>query len=449
MTDLFASPNPFADSSPDNAREITVREFLDAGVARLHSQLTNDDEMRYSLFKTIAGVYEALGYSDKAEALYQETLTLADKLYGEESSEKVDVLQLLSWVTFDSARSDSLYELQLRLAGKLEKEPGPITARSLSRYGWWLADNGKPEEGERVLDRSISILRDAGPEETESLIGALVLGTEVKSGLDHLAEADTLAREAYRLRRETRGDNHPSTAIVLTQLGVVAEMRGDLERAERLKRKAVQIFKKSLGDHHDYTLAAQNNLTVLLDRTGRYQEAEELARNTLELREQYFGKDDPETIRTLQNLATCVMRQGRLDEAAPLFHEAYTRFKKSLSDGNPQIVFPLLSLTDLNIQRGNFREAESNAREARDYFARVLPASHPLNAVATSRLGETLLRQGRFEEAKPLLLDSYKALTESQGFDVYREKARARLFTFYTTLGRPEDAARFDTTDQR
>lgn len=449
LTDLFASPNPFADASPDDAREITVREFLDAGAARLHSQLANDDGMRYSLFETIASVYESLGYEDKAEALYAEILGLANRLYGSESRQTVDVLRDLASVTADSAKADSLFHLQLQLARKLESEPGPATARSLVQYGSWLAENGKAEAGERALDRSVSILRRAGSKETESLIGALLFSSQVKVILNHLSEADTLAKEAYRLRTLKRGKHHPSTAVILTQFAAVAEMRGDLDRAEKLKRETLDVFRESLGDHHTYTLSAANNLAVLLEKKGRYREAEGLARNTLELREKYFGEDDPETVRALQNLATDVMRQGRLDEAAPLFHEAYVRFQKSLSDGNPQIVFPLLSLSDLNIRRGNFREAESNARAARNYFARVLPAEHPLTAVATSRLGESLVRQGRFEEAEPLLIDSYNTLTKAQGFEVNKENARARLYSFYITLGRPEDAARFDTTDQR
>ena len=444
LTDLFSSPNPFDASSPADARDITVREFMDIGIDRVRSRFAGDDELRISLFETIAKVYEGLGYSEKARGLYEEIVTFARSRYGDRSKETINALRQLSGVTTDLAAADSLFELQLRLARELEGETGPLTARSLTLYGRRLAEKGEFDAGLEALAYAVATLREAGPEHRDDLIGALLFSSHVHTALNRIAEADTLIREAFALRRSTVEDDHPSTAVLMSEMGAVAEMKGDLDRAEQMKRESLRIFRASLGDHHTYTLSAAGNLAVLLSNTGRYAEAEVLARGILAEREAYFGSDHAETAAALQNLATYIMRQGRLEEATTLYLDAHERFKKALPANHRRIAYPLLSLTDLHLQLGDLKAAESNAREAWTHLSRVLPEGHPIAAVAASRLGETLMKQSMFDEAEPLLVTGFEQLETSQGYEEHRERARSRLVSFYTALDRHDDAARYE-----
>jgi serine/threonine-protein kinase len=445
LTDLFSSPNPFDASSPADARDVTVREFMDIGIDRVRSRFAGDDELRISLFETIAKVYEGLGYSEKARGLYEEVVAFARRRYGDGSKETLNALRRLSGVTTDLATADSLFELQLRLARELEGETGPLTARSLTFYGNWLAEKGEFDAGLEALAEAVATLRDAGPEHRDDLIGALLFSSQVHATLNRIAEADTMIREALALRRSTRGDDHPATAVLITEMGVIAEMKGELDRAEQLKRESLRIFRASLGDHHTYTLSAAGNLAVLLSNTGRYGEAEVLAREILAEREAYFGRDHAETAAALQNLATYIMRQGRLEEASPHFLDAHERFKKALPADHQRIAYPLLSLTDLHLQLGDARTAESYAREAWKRLTQALPEGHPIAAIAASRLGETLMKQAKYDEAEPLLVTGFEQLKTSQGFDQHHERARGRLVSFYTSLNRHDDAARYES----
>ncbi|HUF10512.1 MAG TPA: serine/threonine-protein kinase [Rhodothermales bacterium] len=443
LTDLFSSPDPFDASSPADARDVTVREFMDTGVERLRSRFAGDDELRISLFETIAKVYESLGYPEKARDLYEEMVTFAMDRHGERSAATIEALQFLVGVTTDSTAADSLFDTQLDLAREFEGETGPLTARSLTLYGRWLAENGKFDAGVAALDEAVTTLRRAGPEHAEALIGALLFSSRVHGTLNRIGAADSLITEAYALRSSVSGDDHPSTAMIVSQLAIVAETKGDLEAAERLKREVLRIFGESLGDHHSYTLGAAANLSVLLGKTGRYHEAEEMAWEILSTREAYLGPQHPETIGALQNTATYILRQGRLEEALPLFLDAHARYKAALSPDHPIIAYPLLSLTDLYLQLGDVKAAESYAREASAHLGRVLPEGHPIAAVAASRLGETLMKQSMFDEAEPLLVTSFEHLRDSQGYEVYQERARERVTSLYTVMDRPEDAERY------
>lgn len=446
LTDLFSSSNPFHETSPANARDVTVREFLDAGVYRLRSDPSFDAEMRYSLYESIGRVYEGLGYDEKARDLFEDMADAATETYGPRSPERVKSLRRLAAVTTDSTAADSLFALQLGIARDIEQAIGPITAQSLTVYGKWLVSHGDFDAGIEALEVAVSTLRAAGPEHSEALIGALVFSSNAYNKLNHIEKSEAVIEEAYRIRSTSRGEDHPSTAVILTERGIVSELSGDLERGEYFKKRALEIFRASLGDHHPYTLSSANNLAVLYNRSGRYAEAEEIAREVHALREQYFGKEHPETIAALQNLAVYRLRQGQLESTIPLFHEAHSRFRAALPAASVETAMPLLSLADIYLQLDNFAEAETNARAAKEHLESFLPPEHPLIAVSASRLGEALTGLGRYSEAEQLLLEANDYLVASVGYEVYSSRTRARLSSLYHAWHRPQDAARFEET---
>ena len=51
-------------------------------------------------------------------------------------------------------------------------------------------------------------------------------------------------REAYEMRRIQVGDEHPSTIVLLTELGNVVRKRGQIEEARKMYFKALQLWKE-------------------------------------------------------------------------------------------------------------------------------------------------------------------------------------------------------------
>lgn len=443
LTDLFQSPDPFIDVEGNQGKDITILEFLDQGVERVRNELQGDSKMQTSLLFTIAKVYENLGYASKAHPLYKEVLPLHQQHYGEVSPEVVETLWRLAWITGNTAEADSLHKRELALARELEGGSGPLTGRGLVAYGKYLVDQGQLEEGERTLEEAVAMLRHADNSDEEQIIGGVYFLGYAKRKVGKVASADSLLQEAYGMRSDLSGPMHPKTAIIMTEIGTVAEMLGDLERAGTWKRRALGIFEEKLGSNHPYTMVMMNNLAILFNKQEAYSEAEPLLRRVIEAREDHYGPDHRETVGTLQNLATVLLRQERFDEAEPLFRDVYRRYQKALPAGHYVLAFPLLSLTDLYVQQGAFEKAEEAAREATGLLHGGLPAGHALIAVAESRLGEALALQQRFAEAESLLVPSFNALEPGQGFDEHRERACRRLVDLYEAWGRPEEATSY------
>lgn len=435
LTDLFASPDPWAPEGTAADPDITVREFLSQGARRVREELPDDPRMQADLLFTIGRMNEGLGHREAARELYEEVLDRRLQLHEEASPEVVEAMRHLAWVTGDPVTADSLYRRQLELAQHIEGKVGSITARSLRAYGHLLASNGRLEQAERVLDEALA----ADLPDDEDRIGALLFTGQVKRSLGHLQVADSLVHEAYTVRRAVSGDDHPKTAIIMVELGSVAEDRGDIERAEAWKRRALGIFERALGPEHPYTVTALNNLALLLASQKAHDEAERLVRRVLALRRAQEGPESRHAVDATQNLATILVKQGRLREAETLFRDVYARYRETLPPDHFRIAFPLLSLSDLYVRQRSFERAASVAEEALAHLRRTLPAGHPLIAVAESRLGETLAGQERYREAEPLLLGSYEQLQEAQGVGTYRQNACERLAALYDALGRPHD----------
>ncbi len=72
----------------------------------------------------------------------------------------------------------------------------------------------------------------------------------VAKGQHRAAEAAT--REAIQIFRSLLGEDHPSYASSLNDLGTLYQDRGDYRRAEPLFRRSLEIYKKALGEDHPF-----------------------------------------------------------------------------------------------------------------------------------------------------------------------------------------------------
>jgi Flp pilus assembly protein TadD len=97
------------------------------------------------------------------------------------------------------------------------------------------------------------------------------------------AECESLLTESLAIRRQWLGPEHPLTATVLTNLGVLRYRMGDLEAAEKAIRESLPVWRRTLGGEHPNTVAAMDALAAVLREEGRYDESELLMRQALSL----------------------------------------------------------------------------------------------------------------------------------------------------------------------
>ncbi len=99
-------------------------------------------------------------------------------------------------------------------------------------------------------------------------------------------------REALELGERELGPDHPTTATLLDNLGVLYHSRGRYAEAEPLYQRALAIREKALGKGHPLVALSLANYGTLLRETGRGAEANKMEARAKEIRANH-AKENP------------------------------------------------------------------------------------------------------------------------------------------------------------
>src|SRR5690606_3249041 len=91
------------------------------------------------------------------------------------------------------------------------------------------------------------------------------------------AQAEPYFREALRIARETRGEDHQWHGSALWNLGRVRERLDDTDEAAALMRQGYELHVRTLGDEHPTVAEERAYLVEFLERAGRTEEAHAFA----------------------------------------------------------------------------------------------------------------------------------------------------------------------------
>ena len=91
---------------------------------------------------------------------------------------------------------------------------------------------------------------------------------DVLQGLREYAAAIEPVENAYRIRRQLLGDEHPDTILCLARLGEAHRAAGQLRQAEPLLRQAVEAGEGVFGRRHPSQVSAQGSLESLYLAVG-------------------------------------------------------------------------------------------------------------------------------------------------------------------------------------
>ena len=134
-----------SESTQKPGKQVTVRELLDSGAARLRGDLEGQPQARAALLTTMGRAYQDLGLNEAARPLFEESLALRRQVSGPESVE--------------AAQSHTALGVLLRQAGWAEEaEPHLRVALEIktARLGTEHPDVGK------ALDNLSKVLKDMG-----------------------------------------------------------------------------------------------------------------------------------------------------------------------------------------------------------------------------------------------------------------------------------------------
>jgi serine/threonine protein kinase/tetratricopeptide (TPR) repeat protein len=398
MRSLFQAPDPFR----GKGKEVTAREMLDEGSARVTTELKDQPEVQAEIMLLMATSYYGLGSLDKAAQLAQTALAIGRRQFGEENATVSDALNILGAINQEQGNlinAEKSFEESLQIRRRLFGPDHTLVAEDISDLAGVSLDKGDWKKAVEGYNKALAIYRKAlGNESAEVATVAGNLAIVLKNQRK-FAEATPLYQEALSIRRRILDPNHPLIASSLTNLAMLYLEVKDYGEAEKLLQEALAIDRKALGETHREVGRVLSCLGRLYLDWDRLPESADYYGQSLAVDTIILGEDNPELGRSLQNLGA-----------------VFTEQKK-------------------------FAEAEECLRKAVSLKTLQFGPNHWEVATAKNYLGACLTGQKKYKEAEPLLSASYSIIKNQFGVQHPRtQRAGSRLIAFYEILGKKDKA---------
>lgn len=487
-------------SDPSEARgnNVTARDILDRGAARIESELRDQPDVQATLRDTIAQVYESLGLYQHALTLLQQSLQTRRSLFGNEHAQVAESLMHLASVQRALGQGDAA-EASLREAltirRNLNGKDHQSVAETLTQLSLLMSERRDYAAAEPLARDALTILRKAfGVEHAEVAKGLRNLA-QITFQKNDVQGSQTLFREALSMSRKTLGNESADTAQTLNDFAMSFELviandpeDKDLPEATAMMREALAIRRKLFGENHPKVVESLHNLALLMDSSNagysvsvpylkealnakrrlygdmhpdvsesmrllgailgakaEYEESESLLRQAVEIRRKLYGSDHAHTGKALNRLARTVYDRYGPAPAEPFLREALNIQRKALSASDPELGITLIELGRVVTETRRAREAEILLREGTQIFAASEQKDSWEHAEARNVLGGCLLDLRRYDEAEPLLAETWEVIKDGGGVRrmIMIEAARSRMVRLYQALRKPDKVTQY------
>jgi serine/threonine-protein kinase len=446
LVELFQASDP----AESLGREVTVREMLDRGVEQSRS-LVGQPRLRARLLDVLGGVYQGLGRHERAIELWREALALEGAEGSRRSGLRAAALRdrigvaLLDLDRLDEAATELARALadRTRLAGARSAEVG----ETLDHLGVLAGHREDFAAAEKRFREALAVRRPLaatgrGRDDVADSLHGLSRALDTLGRFD---EAETAAREALAIHRETLGADHPDVAHDLNTLANLLSRTGRSVEAEPLLREALAVRRKVYGESHPLVAQSLNDLAVQLDHRGDLVSAADTYRQALASYDGLYGPDHQATLIVRNNFARLLLSTGGFAEAEALFRLSVESLSRGDRDSETGGRHEAIARTG----RGDALHGLGRLAEARRELERALAiATDSIRdvafvAMAELELGRLDLTEGRLASAERRLATAEAGYRERYGAEHIRT-ARAAMWLGVAKLerGDREDGAR-------
>jgi serine/threonine-protein kinase len=453
VKDFLIDSFRLADPSHARGKEITAREILDQGAARIGKELRSQPDLQATLLDTIGSVYLSLDLPDEAQPLIEQGLSVRRRLFGERHLDVAGSLYSLNRVyekKGDLKTAEALAIDGLAINTQLTGTQSPETAGSLCRLGVIQYAKGELANAQRSLEECLRIrvaLRGPDHEDLTSPLDTLARLAQARRDFD---TAQRLYREALRIDLLTRGKDHPQYIRHLHNLATALQDQGDLDGAEPLYRQTVDLLRQVLGPEHSETIEASSNLGRLLEDRGRFDEARQIYESALAASRKAHPEPHVDVANLLSDLGRLALARKHYAESEHDLREALQIYQATLppSHGYTDAALTMLGRTLLELNRA--KDAEATLQRALDGWSKEFGTSSPWYALARAFLGRAWALQKRFGEAEPALLETYPVLIRARMDEHHIASVHGWIEDLYRSTGRPQQAqAYFQQVEQQ
>lgn len=354
---------------------------------------------------TLADIESALGNRQRAVRLRRRAMAIHRGFHGRVHKTVLEDLLSLGDVLIALGRfsdAEAAIDESLDIARRLYGAESTWVARVLNSRGRLLRERGDTRQALASYAQAVEIARGFGPEHPDLTTYLVNFGVPlyIEGRLD---EARQVLEEAVDRAREMLPPEHFHLALMLNALALCHRQAGDPVAAEPLLRETTAIVEQSLGPDHDWTFTAWSNLGRVLLQQGRLAAAEPLLSRALEGQRRRHGVGSPPTASGLMAMAELRFAQGARREAVAMAEEAVTISKRGFGPGDRRTTVALVTLAQLRLRQGRPEAVLTLAREAVPVLERFHGELAPSLLRAKMLLGAALAQLGRGEEARALL----------------------------------------------
>jgi tetratricopeptide (TPR) repeat protein/predicted Ser/Thr protein kinase len=182
-----------------------------------------------------------------------------------------------------------------------------------------------------------------GPDSIKAVSEAANMGTLLgQMGL--LEASEERLKRALDVGTQQLGPHHPILAFYLTNLGNVAQVRGDHDGAKDFYERAYQVRVAALGAEHPHTATSMAMLGMSLTDLGAVDRAVELLEGAGRIKAATYGEEATQVQAIRNNLARALSARGDHEEARRLHESALGVFESKYKPGHQRIINTLAQL---------------------------------------------------------------------------------------------------------
>jgi serine/threonine-protein kinase len=393
-------------SEPDraNGAQLTARDLLDSGAARVDEELAHEPELRAEMLKVLGNVYFQLGLYPEALDLYRKALTLRRTLSDEPSWELAESYRRVGGAFHKTAQYAKARPFLDRALAMHESRGDDLAAAgTLNDLANLTRAEGDLEGAQRLLERAVALRSRSGPLDSPELAKylnnlALALQRQQK-----LAKAARVYERALAIHRKNEGELSSLVAGTEDNLAMVLNNMGELDAARAHSRRALAIGERLYQRPHPDMALFLNTAGFLATNRGEHDAAVRFYERALTVYEQSLGLEHPDVAYTLQNLGRERAAAGDARAALALHERALRIREKAYGPIHGNVATSLRDKAEAHRLLGDLADAEAALRRAAEIFHETEGPEHRRTVSVRLALGEILSSRGRHAEAEAVL----------------------------------------------
>ncbi|MEZ5465650.1 MAG: serine/threonine-protein kinase [Lysobacteraceae bacterium] len=334
MVDLLKS----ADPSRALGEEVSVREALDRGVARLDEGFDDYPALKSHLLARLSAIYLQLGDNRKGLALARQSVAELELLDSVDSAPRLSADYALAYAmeVNDVDRADVIQRYRSLLSDARAVDDDATAEIVLDRLATLLLVDEQPEEAARIFhELRALLLRRLGLDSAAQALKQVKPLAQAKSPedkrrsrqfewlavnahnlcrlslqQDRLDDAEAECKLARALKLTLYPPLHPAHLSSEVVLSHITEKRGDMDATIAAQRQVLDMTARTYGDDHYRSAYMRVNLASTLTRVGDLDAAEALFTQALAVLDAKLGVVHRDTLESRLLYANLLLKSG-------------------------------------------------------------------------------------------------------------------------------------------